>query len=781
MICMQITDVLKCWAPPELTGFLPGRGSVTAVLQAQHQLEWSRWKRQRLSGLVLDLRKCFNCLRLSFCYHAMRSCGIPSWVLDAWLHAQSSLCRYWLIQGNLFEAGNATTGCPEGDQMSVVAMVCVSIAWIFYCKQAVASTVDLALTAYADNWFWTVKAVEEHSCLLQSTQNFTAAAGVQIDWDKTWWWVSDGSLSDRVSAIISEVAPGSVTRSISSPDLGFQMQYGKQNRFGVLQTRLNTGFDRLKRLSSMKCSLSVKEHMLVSSIYPATFHGFETKPPAQDVFQRLRSSAARALIGDASSLSPSVALLFGNKGVLDPEFHFIWRLLLLVRRFLFGLSRQRVLDFFHLASHFLGLLHQVHGPAAALGFTLRNLGWQINSSGVVSVDTLLDFDLLHCSPARLRRFLENSWQTQHIRTFTSRWGWFEFPDISILDTRKILSLFQDPQRTLLIRELAGGYQLSTQKKHWLESEDGICRHCGQENSRRHRWKECPIGSDIREPFASLFQYVESTGSCMLDFPAVFVHPDRNALRLLHFSFVLPVWPVKIHLALENHLRHAGQPHFYTDGSCQFPSEPSSRYSAFSVVWDLCRSDEERVQFANDNIFQGDHTRCFQRLATGMTPGEQDILRAELTAIVNVIENTCSGIIFVDSQAALNLAEVALRSVTVADFAGKEHVDLLIRIHARRLQVNFQLQKVKAHEKFSDVPDPPVRFRAMGNSFADHVAVSTRKNLLPDLVRTHHRVHKEITADQDNLYALFKLHLLLLAARGRALQDDQVAKQPMCDF
>ena len=127
VICLQIAAHLHNWAPPELAGFLPGRGAVTAVLQAQHQLEWSRWKKQALLGLVLDLRKCFNCFRISFCYHAMKACGIPVWILDAWVHAQASLCRYWLSQGHLIEAGFATTGCPEGDQLSVIAMVYVSI------------------------------------------------------------------------------------------------------------------------------------------------------------------------------------------------------------------------------------------------------------------------------------------------------------------------------------------------------------------------------------------------------------------------------------------------------------------------------------------------------------------------------------------------------------------------------------------------------------------------------------------------------------------------------
>ena len=260
-------------------------------------------------------------------------------------------------------------------------------------------------------------------------------------------------------------------------------------------------------------------------------------------------------------------LAFWFQRVLDPEFLFVLHLLVTVRRFVITLVRSRALDFFYLASHFLGSLRQVHGPAAALGLVLRNLGWQINADGVISVGTFLDFDFLSCSSARLRRFLELTWQYQLIQFSTSRWSWFEFPDISIQDTRQVLSFFQDPQRTLLIREIAGGYQLAGQKKHWLDSEDGTCKRCDQLDSRRHRLADCPLGADIREPFGDLFRFVEQSGSCMLDFPAICVHPDSEALRLLHFRFEFPTWSDEVVVALQTYVDSDCVPHFYTDGSC----------------------------------------------------------------------------------------------------------------------------------------------------------------------------------------------------------------------
>ena len=781
VLCMQITYELQSWAPPEITGFLPKRGAVSAVVHAQHQLEWSHWKRIVLTGLVLDLRKCFNCLRQSFCYHAMKSCGVPVWILDAWIVAQDSLHRFWMLHGQLFEAGKASTGCPEGDQFSVIAMLCVSIAWVAFVKQFSVYPAQLCLTAYADNWSWTVQQPSEHAAILRATQEFIHAAGVSIDWDKTWWWVSQSCILDEVAAAISAVAPVPVTRLRSASDLGFQMQYGQLNRLGILHQRIETGFQRLKRLSSMACSLAVKEHMLVSSIYPATFHGSETKPPAQDVFQRMRSAASRALIGEATTLSSPIALLFGAKGILDPEFHYVCRLLATVRLYLLSLSPQRVLDFCHLAAHFLGSLHQVHGPAAALGFTLRSLGWQIDSSGVISVGAFLSVDFVNCSFQRLRRFLEFSWEIDLVKSSTSRWSWFSFPDISVTDTRQVLSQFGDSQRVLLIREISGGYQLAGQKKHWLEGEDGSCCFCGMDDSRRHRLEECPIGADIRENYTSLFSFVESSGSCMLDWPVVCVHPSSEALRVLHFRLSFPSWSVSVIDALQRHVDLGGVPRFYTDGACQFPNLVNCRYAAFAVVWDMCMNDAERIVFADACRYSGDFTRVFQKIAAAMTPGEQDILRSEISAIVNVIENFYTGEIYVDSQTALSLSLLALRSSDRADFAGKEHFDLLLRIWARRSLVNFRLHKVKSHDNFAKIQDPLTRFHAMGNAAADGVAVSARDKLLPQVVKEHLVVHRDLTQDKDHLYALFRLHLQLLEARGKKLQIEKKTSSPLIDF
>ena len=114
--CSQIALAFSSWAPREITGFLPHRGSGQSALASQFDLEHARWKQQYRTGLVLDFTKCFNTIAWDFGYHALRSCGVPVTLLDVWMHAQQNLVRYWLLNGEIFQISKASGGFPEGDQ-----------------------------------------------------------------------------------------------------------------------------------------------------------------------------------------------------------------------------------------------------------------------------------------------------------------------------------------------------------------------------------------------------------------------------------------------------------------------------------------------------------------------------------------------------------------------------------------------------------------------------------------------------------------------------------------
>ena len=446
-------------------------------------------------------------------------------------------------------------------------MLAVSIAWVFFLQSHFVPQKHLALTYYADNWNWTIANPSQYRLLLDLTQRFVRVVGVSIDYHKTWWWASSLIHDRLIASIFAELAPGCLNKVTSAYDFGFQMQYNSRNQLGILAKRIDVGLERISRLASISFPLTVKEYMLVSSIYPTTFHGAIVKPPSADIFHKLRGAAARALIGSSKTLSSAVALLFGSKGILDPEFWFVKHLLSAIRLFLRYLSPQLRLDFFWLASRFTGSLHSVHGPTASLGYMLKQIGWQINRFGCISVSAFLSFQLIEVSLARLCRFLTLSWQNHLVRQHTSRWTWFRFPNISVPDTTAVLACFADAQRKLLIRKIAGGYQLASQRKHWLPNETGKCIFCDAEDNRRHRLLDCPWVDEIRTPFKPSLDAVEEAGTCIVDFPVICVFPIFEALQLVHFRNPDAVWSPLVLESLHAFVADGFVPHFYTDGSC----------------------------------------------------------------------------------------------------------------------------------------------------------------------------------------------------------------------
>ena len=134
--------------------------------------------------------------------------------------------------------------------------------------------------------------------------------------------------------------------------------------------------------------------------------------------------------------------------------------------------------------------------------------------------------------------------------------------------------------------------------------------------------------------------------------------------------------------------------WYTDGACNLPESPLTQYAAYAVVWDLCTDDHERCQQVGFFRSHDLQPQTFQVVAIARSRYEQDILRAELSAIVSIAINVGQGTVYVDCQTALDYAKLALRAEDPRAFAAKDHFDLLLELWNRRGSVSLVLEKVK---------------------------------------------------------------------------------------
>ena len=184
--------------------------------------------------------------------------------------------------------------------------------------------------------------------------------------------------------------------------------------------------------------------------------------------------------------------------------------------------------------------------------------------------------------------------------------------------------------------------------------------------------------------------------------------------------------------------------------------------------------QEREHVARRFSDTGTKAAVFQTVAVGRNKGEQDILRAELSAIAAIILKVGQGIIHTDSLVALRWVSFVLTATTPQAFAGYDHFDILLAIWYRRHDAQVTLVKVKAHQDLDTLQDPAEVFHAMGNAHADSAAKTACRDLRPGFVKDMEHVHSVQEDMMQTLEQLFKLHLQLVPIRMAAVAHPTAA-------
>ena len=649
----HLLRVLADWAPPSITGLLPKRGAFDNAYQMQLELELARARHIPRSGLTLDLKKCFNCIRWTFAIAMLRALGIPDFLLRQWFLSLVKLCRYWVISGEIWLAGATSCGFPEGDTFSVVTMLSISCAWIFFISHQFTQTTLPTLSAYADNWGWRLDDVMHHAMLLRDTNKFLDLAGLSIDGSKTWFWATANRDANTIAEILMPIANASVQRKHAAGDLGLQLQYSGKRVRGLAKTRISNGCQRLARLQSMQQDLGTKEHMLRASVFPAMFHGCELTLPSSDELSRIRSKVFNALFGRSQSSTPVIALALTKNTILDPEFWTWIKVLLTAKKFLHITDDETRYWFFRVASNFRGHLNNTRGPASVFGFVIKQLNWTITSEGELSLATFLKFSIMNISHKRLIRFATQAWMQSLLVMYTQRTSLFGYPDINRPDTVAVLSKFTCQERKHLLREISCSFQLPDQQQHWCSDEKFSCPFCTGEDSKSHRLLECPIGDDIRANFTDVVTDLQESDSSLANFTVLHVHTDSEYLDLAQYQHGFGIFTVAVQRMVVDFQSKAIPINWYTDGSCQYPHLITCRYSAYSVIFDACHTPLERASMADAYRRTGLLPPTLLVACANRVFGEQDILRAELMAIESILRHFGIGQIHTDSATAVH--------------------------------------------------------------------------------------------------------------------------------
>lgn len=533
LVCHQALQQWGSRFPKQVTGFLPKRGSLLAAYSAQAEHEIDTYSGLESSGLTLDLKKCFNLIRHHGAFRVLQALSFPMAILQQWIASIGNVTRYWIIENSVHGPYPCNNGLPEGDVFSVVAMLGIALTWTAHV-QAIANH-QATTWAYADNWAWKVLQFEVHRLVYQATSRVVGAFGLCIDFGKTWFWASNNQLASLVNALLKDEIPQvDIQRKHHAKDLGLEMRYSGPNRLGHVKSRYQEGQDRLSRLQHLRETLKVKEHLLDASIWPATFYGSEMYPVPQQTLQTFRSTAADALFGASHAMNPAIALLFTSGRILDPAFVCTFNAIRTARTWLWKQSEATRNLFYGCAAHASGKPQDVKGPASTLKSYLQRINWGITAHGFLEIDGFTHCHLVFDSLQRIYRFLIKAWQDDFLVLHSHRKDLHSLRNPSRCDTVQVLAKLSDSTRRSMIREIAGAFQLASQKAKWNTAANSQCEFCDEEDSRIHRLTACPAFQEVRRPFQSTLDALNELDHSMRTFPIIHCHPDSDAHLLLHF-------------------------------------------------------------------------------------------------------------------------------------------------------------------------------------------------------------------------------------------------------
>ena len=214
---------------------------------------------------------------------------------------------------------------------------------------------------------------------------------------------------------------------------------------------------------------------------------------------------------------------------------------------------------------------------------------------------------------------------------------------------------------------------------------------------------------------------------------------------------------------------------YTDGSCKFPSATGFRFTSYAIVLDSCLSDDERITAAREYKLHGTFPPSLHLISHAMGSGAQTIHRAELLALVRVMEEFAGIIVHVDSASALRAWEKAV-SWLPEDLHPLRDLDLILRLRSiPHLGCNLAV-KVKAHLDPGALPDLEC-YHALGNALADKGA-SDALQLIPSLAQDWSSAYHEFEEEMSLLRGWMEYLVALQPVRTRLSHGLEVEGQPV---
>eukprot|EP00438_Fugacium_kawagutii_P036074 Skav208495 [mRNA] locus=scaffold87:205950:208673:- [translate_table: standard] len=621
--------------------------------------------------------------------------------------------------------------------MSILAILIFGLHW---AKQQLA--IGTIPQVYADNLSW--RSIDEtlHSTAWQMTVQLMDALSLIINSQQTWAWATSKSHRIALKNLQQDIGQDFDLRfSLSSRELGYQIMYTRFHCRETQKNRMELSFKRLEKIAKLEVNFETKAKLIAETALSSAMFGAHTYVMGSQLLQRLRTAMCNALIGTYGRSNSYIALMAFHPFLQDPEFWVIYKAIVASRTFLLTTTSSEAARFLHVASRHSGLPLKVYGPAGALCNYISRVGWQIDSHGYILVAPQVKLHICHSDLMQIKECLVFYWMQHVMQCCHDRPTWQGAPTISRPENIRRFGKLDSRNQFQLVKELSGAFMTEDRIAEFSEVQSDKCMLCGEPAGVEHQLLHCEATQALRDKYDDVIRMLQTYDVIHQYLP----HHYEDAFWEFRLALQHTVEPVHfsqqtladVHATVNQH----SIPVFFTDGSCLHAEDSLRRVASFAIVLYTGNASVDHLETSEQVTLQD-----FKVLHMGRCQGRQVINRSELQAVLGIMDNVPSAIIYTDSQYVVDLVAILQKLPSAVAMHKKPSFDLLHRLCERVTNGRYDVRKVKAHQELSKDTSNADRFRILGNQVADSVA----KASAAQLVKRLHLVHQQLEEPLDHL-------------------------------
>eukprot|EP00438_Fugacium_kawagutii_P000488 Skav216948 [mRNA] locus=scaffold3396:197642:204095:+ [translate_table: standard] len=471
----------------------------------------------------------------------------------------SHCVRSFVIRNAHSDPLSSLVGMPEGDALSVYAMLQLDYAWHVYMTVFAPTVRSLS---FVDNLMLTGSSAGSLARAWTCLETFFEMWNLQTDSAKTFGWATTVPLRQQMKAFPFQTVS-------AATELGGVLSFTRHSYTGKQKSRLEALAPKWLKLRRSQAPLSQKLAALPLVFWSAGLHGIAGSCLGQGQYDQLRTQAVRALRLNGAGSNPLLRLSLSTTPRADPGY---WSLCTTVITFKRLLRKEPSLlnSWGHFMTEFDGKLFS--GPCSQLLQAVNQIQWRVEVPCLVDHDGI-SFNLLQTDDASLQVALYDAWLQYVASTVTHRRTMSDLqgldPHLVVLDHSQMTALDLSLQSALQ----SGAFLSAYSHAKFDMTKIGICEHCQVQDTQDH-WLSCPRFQHLRDRLDGWEAAAE------VDTTALTNHllPSRSPWAAVWKEELMRLDQQQIEFLSKPTV---GEQHIFSDGSCS--GELPYQYGAWGCI------------------------------------------------------------------------------------------------------------------------------------------------------------------------------------------------------